>query len=79
MPHSIFEFMNIEMKVVSPPNKDKTKRDGAAKADFTPPPAGDCTVKCPACGFVLYDKVSMDYLRQSDGFICCACGATISI
>jgi hypothetical protein len=67
------ENMDIETKLVAPPDTDRAKRDGGP-VTFDDPPKGDCMIKCKACGRVLKENVSMDYLRHKV-FTCGACGA----
>ena len=65
--------MNIELRIVSPPDPKNTKRDPVT-ITFSEPPKGDCAIKCPSCGFVLEQNVTAAYIRSFYHFYCLACG-----
>ena len=69
--------MNIEMKLVAPPDKNRTKRDGGP-ITFADPPVGDCTTVCPACKRALDENVSIDYVQLFATSTCGYCGAVSS-
>jgi hypothetical protein len=65
---------DIKLEVVADPDPARTKREPVGRAVFTPPPAGDCNVECPACSFHLHGNVSREYVL-STRFTCPRCGA----
>jgi predicted RNA-binding Zn-ribbon protein involved in translation (DUF1610 family) len=65
--------MDIELRIVWPPDPKNTRRD-PGPITFSEPPKGDCIAKCPSCGVVLEQDVAAAYIRNFRYFYCPACG-----
>ena len=70
--------MEIKLKIISPSNVSKKRRDAAATISWAEPPKGDCRINCPACGFELAKNVSTEYVKSIHTFTCAKCGAVSS-
>lgn len=74
-PSALNAPMEMKMKVISPPDPKKTKRDGSGRLSWAPLASGDCDIVCPCCKFVKENNVSREVAAAASLFTCPACGA----